>query len=159
VRRFITHRTIPATVPSNARMPVITCGYFLAEKRAMKSTIFCRVASGSSPGTIAATAIAATSTAESAPRYACQLFSMLFNMSMQADGVSKPHPALDQLPDHRADGPSTHTDKPDLSTQGMGGILHLAEAAVVFPQAGLRSLDHIQNYSLTSLDPGDRFAD
>jgi hypothetical protein len=40
----------------------------------------------------------------------------------------------------------------------VGGVLHLAEAAVVFAQACLRSLDHIQNYSLTSLDPGDRFA-
>jgi hypothetical protein len=66
----------------------------------MKSTIFCRVASGSSPGTMAATAIADASTAESAPRYACQLFSMLFRISVQADGVSKPHPALYQLPDH-----------------------------------------------------------
>lgn len=104
------HKTIPATAPSRARMPVITCGYFLAEKRAMKSTIFCRVASGSSPGTMAATAIAAISTAESAPRYACQLFSMLFNMSIQAGGVSKAEATLYQLPDHGADGPSAYRD-------------------------------------------------
>jgi len=103
---------------------VIICFYFFAEKRAMKSTIFCRVASGSSPGTMAATAIAATSTAESAPRYACQLFSMLFNMSMQADVVSKPHPALDQLPHHRADGPSADGDQPYLSAEGVGGVFH-----------------------------------
>ena len=89
------HRTIPPTVPSSARIPVIICFYFFAEKRAMKSTIFCRVASGSSPGTMAATAIAATNTAERAPKYACQLLSMLFSMSMQPSGVSKPHPALD----------------------------------------------------------------
>lgn len=68
---------------------MIICFYFLAEKRAMKSTIFCRVASGSSPGTMAATAIAATSTAEIAPKYACQLFRMLLNMSIQPAGVSK----------------------------------------------------------------------
>ena len=79
---------------------MIICFYFFAEKRAMKSTIFCRVASGSSPGTMAATAIAATNTAERAPKYACQLLSMLFSMSMPAGGVSKPHPALDQLPHH-----------------------------------------------------------
>ena len=79
---------------------MIICFYFFAEKRAMKSTIFCRVASGSSPGTMAATAIAATSTAEIAPKYACQLFSMLFRMSIQADGVSKAEATLYQLPDH-----------------------------------------------------------
>lgn len=100
MRRFMIHKTIPATAPSNARMPVIICFYFLAEKRAMKSTIFCRVASGSSPGTMAATAIAATSTAESAPRYACQLLRMLFSMSIQADGVSKAETTFYQLPDH-----------------------------------------------------------
>ena len=79
---------------------MIICFYFFAEKRAMKSTTACRLFSGSSPGTMAATAIAATSTAESAPRYACQLLIMLFSMSIQADGVSKPHTALYQLPDH-----------------------------------------------------------
>ena len=79
---------------------MIICFYFLAEKRAMKSTIFCRVASGSSPGTMAATAIAATNTAEIAPKYACQLLSILFSMSMQPSGVSKAEATLYQLPDH-----------------------------------------------------------
>ena len=79
---------------------MIICFYFLAEKRAMKSTIFCRVASGSSPGTMAATAIAATNTAERAPKYACQLLIMLFSMSMPAGGVSKAEAALYQLPQH-----------------------------------------------------------
>ena len=79
---------------------MIICFYFLAEKRAMKSTIFCRVASGSSPGTMAATAIAATNTAERAPKYACQLLIMLFSMSMPAGGVSKAESTLYQLPDH-----------------------------------------------------------
>ena len=55
----------------------------------MKSTIFPSVASGSSPGTIAATAIAATNTAERAPKYACQLLSRLFSMSMRGSRVSK----------------------------------------------------------------------
>jgi len=79
---------------------VIICFYFFAEKRAMKSTIFCRVASGSSPGIMAATAIAATSTAETAPRYVCQLVNMLLMMSMPAGWVSKADPALDQFPRH-----------------------------------------------------------
>ena len=79
---------------------MIICFYFFAEKRAMKSTIFCRVASGSSPGTMAATAIAATSTADRAPKYACQLFRMLLSMSMQTSRVSKAEAALYQLPDH-----------------------------------------------------------
>jgi len=48
----------------------------------------------------------------------------LFNMSMQADVVSKPHPALDQLPHHRADGPSADGDQPYLSAEGVGGVFH-----------------------------------
>jgi hypothetical protein len=43
--------------------------------------------------------MAATSTAERAPRYDCQLFSMLFSMSMPADKVSKAEPTLNQFPD------------------------------------------------------------
>ena len=83
------HKTIPATVPSSARIAVIICFYFFAEKRAMKSTTACRLFSGSSPGIIADTAIAATNTAEIAPKYACQLLSRLFSMSIQAGLVSK----------------------------------------------------------------------
>jgi hypothetical protein len=43
--------------------------------------------------------MAATSTAERAPRYDCQLFSMLLSMSMPADEVSKAEPAFNQFPD------------------------------------------------------------
>lgn len=56
----------------------------------MKSTIFCRVASGSSPGIMADTAMAATSTADKAPRYDCQLVSILLMMSMRLSGCQKP---------------------------------------------------------------------
>ena len=66
----------------------------------MKSTTACKLRSGSSPGTMAATAIAATNTAEKAPKYACQLLIMLLSMSIQADGVSKAEATLYQLPDH-----------------------------------------------------------
>ena len=79
---------------------MIICFYFFAEKRAMKSTTACKLRSGWSPGIIEATAIAATSTAERAPKYACQLFRILLSMSMQASRVSKAESTLYQLPDH-----------------------------------------------------------
>jgi len=56
---------------------------------------------------------------------------MLLSMSMQARWVSKADPALYQLPDHRAGGPGTHADQPDLCAEGVGVVFHLAQAAVV----------------------------
>ena len=47
-----------------------------------------------------AKSVAATNTAERAPKYACQLLIMLFSMSMPAGLVSKAEPTLYQLPDH-----------------------------------------------------------
>jgi hypothetical protein len=49
--------------------------------------------------------MAATSTAERAPRYDCQLLSMLLSMSMPADEVSKAEPALNQFPDRAENCP------------------------------------------------------
>ena len=86
--RFKNHSTIPVIPPSAVKIPAIMGGYFL-ENRAKKSTTACKLFSGWSPGIREATAIAATSTAETAPRYDCQLFSMLLSMSIPAGGVSK----------------------------------------------------------------------
>ena len=86
--RFKNHSTIPVIPPSAVKMPAIMGVYFF-ENRAKKSTTACRLFSGWSPGMREATAMAATSTAERAPRYDCQLLSMLLSMSMPADGVSK----------------------------------------------------------------------
>ena len=86
--RFKNHSTIPVIPPSAVKIPAIIGGYFL-ENLDKKSTTACRLFSGWSPGMREATAIAATSTAETAPRYDCQLFSMLLSMSIPAGGVSK----------------------------------------------------------------------
>ena len=86
--RFKNHSTIPVIPPSAVKIPAIMGGYLL-ENRAKKSTTACKLFSGWSPGMREATAIAATSTAETAPRYDCQLFSMLLSMSIQVGGVSK----------------------------------------------------------------------
>ena len=86
--RFKNHSTIPVIPPSAVKIPAIIGGYFL-ENLDKKSTTACRLFSGWSPGMREATAIAATSTAETAPRYDCQLFSMLLSMSIPASGVSK----------------------------------------------------------------------
>ena len=86
--RFKNHSTIPVIPPSAVKIPAIMGGYFL-ENLDKKSTTACRLFSGWSPGMREATAIAATSTAETAPRYDCQLFSMLLSMSIPAGGVSK----------------------------------------------------------------------
>ena len=86
--RFKNHNTIPVIPPNAVKIPAIMGGYFF-ENRARKSTTACRDFSGWSPGMREATAMAATSTAERAPRYDCQLLSMLFRISIQADGVSK----------------------------------------------------------------------
>ena len=86
--RFKNQSTIPIIPPSAVKIPAIMGGYFL-ENLDKKSTTACRLFSGWSPGRREETAIAATSTAETAPRYDCQLFSMLFSMSIPAGGVSK----------------------------------------------------------------------
>jgi len=64
--RFKNHSTIPVIPPSAVKIPAIMGGYFL-ENLERKSTIFCRVFSGSSPGMKAATAATAASRAVSAP--------------------------------------------------------------------------------------------
>ena len=86
--RFKNHNTIPVIPPNAVKIPAIMGGYFL-ENLDKKSTTACRLFSGWSPGMREATAIAATSTAETAPRYDCQLFSRLLSMSITAGGVSK----------------------------------------------------------------------
>ena len=86
--RFKNHNTIPVIPPSAVKIPAIMGDYFL-ENLLRKSTTACRDFSGWSPGMREATAMAATSTAERAPRYDCQLLSMLLSMSMPADEVSK----------------------------------------------------------------------
>ena len=65
--RFKNHSTIPVIPPSAVKMPAIMGGYFF-ENLERKSTIFCRVFSGSSPGMNVATAATAASSAVSAPR-------------------------------------------------------------------------------------------
>jgi len=61
-------------------------------------------------------------------------------MSIQLAGVSKASKSpFYQLPDNGAGRPGTDADKPDLSLEAMGGVFHLAEAAVVLAQASLRT--------------------
>ena len=86
--RFRNHSTIPIIPPSAVKIPAIIGDYFRLSLD-KKSTTACKLFSGWSPGIREATAIAATSTAETAPRYDCQLFSMLLSMSIPAGGVSK----------------------------------------------------------------------
>lgn len=76
--------------------------------------------------------MAATSTAERAPRYDCQLFSMLLSMSMPADEVSKAEPALNQFPDRAEHGPGHQRHQPELRLNRVGVAFHVSEAAVVF---------------------------
>jgi len=122
--RFKNHNTIPVIPPSAVKIPAIMGGYFL-ENLERKSTIFCRVFSGSSPGMREATAMAATSTAERAPRYDCQLLSMLLSMSMPADEVSKAQPALNQFPDRAEHCPGYQRHKPEFSLNRVGVALHV----------------------------------
>lgn len=58
---------IPISPPTAERIAVIMADY-LREIFEMKSTIFCKVASGSSPGNKVATAMAAPSSAVTAPK-------------------------------------------------------------------------------------------
>ena len=58
---------IPIRPPTAERIAVIMADYF-REIFDMKSTIFCKLASGSSPGNRVATAMAAPSSAVKAPR-------------------------------------------------------------------------------------------
>jgi len=122
--RFKNHNTIPVIPPSAVKIPAIISGYFF-EKRAKKSTTACRDFSGWSPGMREATAMAATSTAERAPRYDCQLFSMLLSMSMPADEVSKAEPALNQFPDRAEYCPRYQRDQPQLCFYRVGVALHV----------------------------------
>ena len=130
VLRFKNHNTIPVIPPSAVKIPAIMGGYFF-EKRARKSTTACRDFSGWSPGMREATAMAATSTAERAPRYDCQLFSMLLSMSMPADEVSKAEPAFKQFPDRAEHCPGYQRHQPQLCFNRVGVALHVSQAAVV----------------------------
>jgi len=67
VLRFSTYRVIPIRPLTAERIAAIMFRY-LREILLMKSTIFCRVASGSSPGNRVATATAAVRRAVTAPR-------------------------------------------------------------------------------------------
>lgn len=62
---------------------------YLREMLEMKSTIFCSVFSGSSPGITVATAMAAVSTAVRTPRYDCQLFATFWTISIPRREMSK----------------------------------------------------------------------
>jgi len=128
--RFKNHNTIPVIPPSAVKIPAIISGYFF-ENRAKKSTTACRDFSGWSPGMREATAMAATSTAERAPRYDCQLLSMLLSMSMPADEVSKAEPALNQFPGRAEHRPGYQRHKPEFSLNRVGVALHVGQAAVV----------------------------
>ena len=75
--------------------------------------------------------MAATSTAERAPRYDCQLFSMLLSMSMLADEVSKAEPALNQFPDRAEHCPGYQRYQPQLCLNRVSVPLHVSQAAVV----------------------------
>ena len=122
--RFKNHNTIPVIPPSAVKIPAIMDGYFF-ENRAKKSTTACRLFSGWSPGMREATAMAATSTAERAPRYDCQLLSMLLSMSMPADEVSKAEPAFEQFPDRAEHCPGHKCDQPQLCFYRVGVALHV----------------------------------
>jgi len=65
--RFKNQSTIPIIPPNAVSMPAIMGDYF-REKREITSTTACRAFSGWSPGIREATAMAATSTADKAPR-------------------------------------------------------------------------------------------
>jgi len=122
--RFKNHNTIPVIPPSAVKIPAIMGDYFF-ENRARKSTTACSDFSGWSPGMREATAMAATSTAERAPRYDCQLFSMLLSMSMPADEVSKAEPALYQFPDRAKHCPGHKRHQPQLCLNRVGVALHV----------------------------------
>ncbi len=85
--------------------------------------------------------MAATSTAERAPRYDCQLLSMLLSMSMPADEVSKAEPALNQFPDRAEHCPGYQCDKPQLRFNRVGVALHVGQAAVILAEAGLGTFE------------------
>jgi len=65
--RFKNHSTIPIIPPNAVKIPAIMGGYFF-ENLERKSTIFCSVFSGSSPGMNEATAAIAARVAVTAPR-------------------------------------------------------------------------------------------
>ena len=69
--RFKIHKTMPH-IPLIAVMMAASTVCYLRDNCAIRSTIFCRVCSGSSPGITVATAMAAVSTAVTTPRYCCQ---------------------------------------------------------------------------------------
>jgi len=128
--RFKNHSTIPIIPPNAVKIPAIMGDYFL-ENLLRKSTTACRDFSGWSPGIREATAMAATSTAERAPRYDCQLLSMLLSMSMPADEVSKAKPALNQFPDRAEHCPRYKRHQPQLCLNRVGIAFHVSEAAVI----------------------------
>jgi len=108
--RFKNHNTIPIIPPNAVKIPAIMGGYFL-ENLERKSTIFCRVFSGSSPGMNVATAATAASSAVSAPRAPSQSILSSWGMivSMPLAGCQKPrrrlissHAVLTTAPDTSA---------------------------------------------------------
>ena len=122
--RFKNQSTIPVIPPSAVKIPAIMDDYFL-ENLLRKSTTACSDFSGWSPGMREATAMAATSTAERAPRYDCQLLSMLLSMSMPADEVSKAEPAFEQFPDRAEHCPRYQSHQPQLRLNRVGVALHV----------------------------------
>jgi len=79
VLRFKNQSTIPVIPPNAVKIPAIMVGYFF-ENLERKSTIFCSVFSGSSPGMNEATAAIAARVAVTAPRAPSQ--STLSNAGM-----------------------------------------------------------------------------
>jgi hypothetical protein len=117
VLRFKNQSTIPIIPPNAVKIPaIIDC--YLRLNLDKKSTIFCRVRSGSSPGINAATAATAAKRAVSAPRAASQ--SILSSWGMI---VSMPLAGCQRLKRRLINSQAVLTTAPDTSATSHSFVL------------------------------------
>jgi len=94
--------------------------FYLRETDEMKSTIFCNVRSGSSPGMTVATAMAAVRTAVAIPTYCCQWLAILLMMSMPCRLMSKTQLAGDNGSKRAGRGRNDYPGEPELGFERVG---------------------------------------
>lgn len=94
--------------------------FYLRETDEIKSTIFCKVRSGSSPGMTVATAMAAVRTAVAIPTYCCQWVAILLMMSMPCRLMSKSQLAGDNGAKSAGGRRHNHPGEPELCFERVG---------------------------------------
>jgi len=142
--RFRNHRTIAARLPTTVRMPVIIS--YLRETDEMKSTIFCNVRSGSSPGMTVATAMAAVRTAVAIPTYCCQCVAMLLMMSMSCRLMSKTQLAGDNGAKRAGGRRHNHPGEPEFGFERVSVRLQSRHLRIQMRQLGFEQLFNFTNF-------------